>query len=910
MESHTQVGLTSRRSPSEEVLSRIFAEVLRVPSVETGANFFDIGGDSLKAMEVIVRVGEVLHVELPLIAFFEGPTVTHLAAVADELKGTASALPITRIPGRREFPLSYSQQVFWLLDQQNAGTGVYNTTRIFRIRGSVDANLLERSLNELRRRNEILQVRFVQGVDGPVQVVDPGELLKLAVTDLRRLESGEREEAARKVALATVREQFDLNRGPLLRAHLVRLNNQDGLLCMAVHHAVSDGFTGSILLDELGTIYDAFASGEPNPLPELDLHFTDYAAWEYESITDSHLEADLAYWRSVLQGAPASVDLPTDHARPPELHRTGRLRSVTVSGESLRLLQELARSNGATLFTVLAASLRILLSRWSGQGDFLLGTIASNRSRSGTERMMGCFVNPLPLRNLVQEGQSALDVLKKEANAIMDAFAHQDCPFAKIVEAINPERTDNDNPLFNVALLLQNFPAIAYKGRHFRAEYEEFDAEVGLLDLRFVALETNDGLRVSCEYKSELFTEGTVDVLLRAYAGVLDAVAKSPLRPVADIELPAALVEQRSMARAREHKRTVAVAASFTAQPLAEPLSFLLAEAGLGYRLAFAPYQQVFQQLFDPASILRTADGFSLVLVRLEDWLHSPSDSHLAPADQFEQLAGEFIEAVRAAQHARAPLLICFCPASHAVCDAPGWRESLDSVESRIQAACAAFPSVQVIRSHEVLDLYPVEEYEDPYAQRLGNVPYTTDFFSALGTMVTRRIWGMAENRYKVIALSVEEAQRGELQHFLRQQGDAGMLLCLCAHRDAKDEREDFDHNPGMQIGADDFVAVAAGNASASKSLEQLSRELKLGLDRFIFLHADAAECAAVEAALPEVLTLQLPAEPDELTSWLKHTWAFDRHHAEAGSRAPEFVSSQTPLPRDSQQMAESETKK
>src|SRR5882757_3561886 len=165
-------------------IAKIWEEVLRRPGLETDADFFDIGGDSLKAMEVVARVSEELHVDLPLMAFFEEPTVAHLAAVVDELQGTGGATPIARVEGQREFPLSYSQEVFWLLEQQNPGTGIYNTARIFRLRGNVDRAVLERSLNELRRRHEILRVRFVQGVEGPVQVVDAPAPLELAVTDL------------------------------------------------------------------------------------------------------------------------------------------------------------------------------------------------------------------------------------------------------------------------------------------------------------------------------------------------------------------------------------------------------------------------------------------------------------------------------------------------------------------------------------------------------------------------------------------------------------------------------------------------------------------------------------------------------------------------------------------------------
>lgn len=886
-EPKSQSALSGGRRVSEEELAKIWAEVLRVPRVETHANFFDIGGDSLKAMEAVARVSEILQVDLPLMAFFEDPTVTHLAAVIDELKAAGTTTPIMRVPDRREFPLSYAQQVYWLLEQQNPGTGIYNTHRIFRIRGEVNSAVLERSLNELRRRHEILRVRFIEGANGPVQVVDAGAPLQLTVVDLSALEPGVGEQAALKLALEAVREPFDLKKGPVLRARLVRLAAEDSLLCMAVHHAVSDGVTGSVLLDELGAIYEALTAGRPNSLPEPDLHFTDYAAWERQWMRGSRLDQDLEHWRSVLEGAPSSLDLPTDLPRTSDPDRSGRLRSVTIPSESLQGLSAFAQSNGTTLFTVLAAALRILLYRWSGQTDFLLGTLASNRSRSGTERMIGCFVNPLPLRNPVMDGQSALDLLNREKNAVLEAFAHQDCPFAKIVEAVNPQRTSNDNPLFNVALMLQNFPVIALSGRCFQAEHVDFDAQVAVLDLRFVARETHAGLQLSCEYKNLLFSEETIDALLHAYAEILQAIAIDPAKLLSDIPLSEPLVRQAAAARRRDHKPTIAITASFTAQPVEEPLNFLLSELGMKYRVAFAPYQQVFQQLLDLASLSRTADGFTVVLVRFEDWL-----TDAAQREKLEQLSGELIAALRAAQDGAAPLIVCFCPASRVIGERAGWLEWFHSLEAKVADAFAAGGSVHVVRSGEILDLYPVENYEDEYAQRLGNVPYTTDFFSALGTMLVRRMWGLAENRYKVIAMDcdqvlwsgrcgqdqrvVVDGPRRALQKSLLEQRDAGRLLCLYSRSREDEVWSAFESNPPMLLQRDDIVAAAFGPQATVENLGDLARELGLELDSFILLHADPAECSAVEVACPEVLTCQVPADPEGIPAWLKHVWAFD----------------------------------
>ena len=496
--------------------------------------------------------------------------------------------------------MSHSQQVFWLLEQQNPGNLQHSANFPHsRQSGRPGAGAQpERTAPPSRNicRCDLSSERTVR-----FRSWNPASRYRLRSRDLSALDPGALGRAALKLALETVREPFDLESGPVLRARLVRLTAENFLLCIAIHHAVSDGLTGSILLDELVAIYDALTDGQANPLPELDLQFTDYAAWEREWMDGSRLERELEYWRTVLQGAPAAVDLPLDIAGFSAADRRGRLLSTTISGESLSQLQAFAQRNRTTLFTVLAAALRVLLYRWSGQADFLLGTIASNRSRSGTERMIGCFVNPLPLRNPIAEGQSALQLFNNEKDAVMGALAHQDCPLARIVEDVNPERTISDNPLFNVALLLQSFPAIERTGRCFHAEHFNFDAELALLDLRFIATETAGGLQIDCEYRTGLFQSRTIENLLASFAGVLQQLAAAPETEVGKIEISKELLQRGTEHRRARHKQTIAIAANFTVEPVEEPLAFWMEQLQIPSRIQFAPFDQVFQQLLDSA---------------------------------------------------------------------------------------------------------------------------------------------------------------------------------------------------------------------------------------------------------------------------------------------------------------------
>ncbi|MGA9567228.1 MAG: amino acid adenylation domain-containing protein, partial [Candidatus Korobacteraceae bacterium] len=889
---HLAEVLSPANRGSEDALSKIWCEVLHVLHVENSANFFDIGGDSLKAMEVIQRVSEDLQVDLPLIAFFEDPTISHLVAVVDELKAVGTTPPITRVADRGEFPLSHSQLVFWLLEQQNPDSGIYNKPRIFRIHGKVDPDVMERSLNALRRRHEILRVRFVAGVNGPVQVVEDSDALSFTVTDLSALDPVARELEAMRLALQTVREPLNLSAGEVQRARLIRFSDDEFVLCIAEHHVVNDGFTGSILLDELGTVYDAYASGGPDPLPPPVLHYTDFAAWERQWMQGERLAREAEYWSSLLQGVATVLALPTDFAAGLEADRRGNLRSRILSAEILAGVQLLAHDNGTTQFTVMAAALRLLLARWSGQSDFLLGTVASNRSRSGCERMPGPFVNPLPLHNPIHPGETAHDLLVREKRAVLDAFAHQDCPFAKIVEAVKPERTSDDNPLFNVGLVMENFPEIELRGRYFDAEYLNFDPEVSLLDLRFIAIEKHEGLRLSCEYKSALFTAETVDALLQAYAEVLGAMAENPAKPLAEFTLPPILARQaEAMAIARA--QAIAIAATYTAEPIKEPLEFWLSQLGMPPNVKFASFNQVFQELLDPASLLASNQyGANVVLLRMED-LHSasiPDEAGGAPG--LDASVGELLAALRAAeQHMRVPLLVLVSPPSESAIAQTELARAIERAEAKLVAGVREIAGVHIVSSSELLGVYPVSDYDDSYSYQISHIPYKPAMFTALATMIARRIYAARQMAHEVVVLDcdsslwakdgklggwVVDASHAALQEFMVAQEQSGRILCLVSSETETDIAVRFETTPGVKLGMQHVASSRFAVRASSDALKELAQELGLSLDHFVFVTGDDINAADVRANCPSVAIAELPDNAASVSGYLSHFWAFD----------------------------------
>ena len=894
---HLAETLAGAGGNNENVLAKIWCDVLQVPQAEKSANFFDIGGDSLKVMEVIQRVSEEIQVDLPLIAFFEEPTIAHLAVVIDTLKAAGSMPQIVRVVDRSEFPLSHSQLVFWLLEQQNPDSGIYNKPRIFRIHGKVEPEVMERSLNALRLRHEILRVRFVAGVDGPVQIVENGGKLPLTVTDLSALEQDAREREATRLALQTVREPLNLAGGEVQRTRLIRLSADEFMLCIAEHHVVNDGFTGSILLEELGAVYDAFAAGVPNPLPPPALHYTDYAVWERQWMQGQRLDNEMQYWRTLLREVPTVVSLPEDFTPGTEPDRRGNLRSKMLLPELLSGVQSLAQANGTTQFTVMAAALRLLLARWSGQSDFLLGTTASNRSRSGCERMPGPFVNTLPLHNPIHAGDAGRDLLEREKNAVMEAFAHQDCPFAKIVEAVNPERSSDDNPLFNVGLVMENFPEIELKGKNFEAEYLNFDPEVSLLDLRFIAIEKHGGLRLSCEYKSAFFAPETVDALLQAYSDVLGTLIENPDKPLAEFMLPATLVRQAE-ASAIARRQSVAISASYTAEPIKEPLEFWLKQLGMPPKVEFAPFNQVFQELLDPSSLLaKNQFGANVVLLRMED-LHSESiEGEAGSAARLDANVNELLTALHAApQRMFVPLLVIVSPPSESAQARTDLGLAIEQAEAKLVAGAREIAGVQVVSSEELLGLYPVDDYADDYSYKISHIPYKPEMFVALATMIARRIYSARQTAHDVIVLDCESALWGKtslgqdpaalevdashaaLQQFIIAREEAGTILGLVSGEPETAVSARFDSISGMKLGRQHIAASRFGVRAKSDGLKELAQDLGLGLDRFVFVTGDAVDAADVRVNCPAVVVAELPAEPASIPKYLSHFWAFDRH--------------------------------
>ncbi len=523
-------GYVAPRTELEAVLVGIWADVLQVGRVGVADNFFEVGGHSLSATQVMSRVREATQLELPLRLLFENPTVESLAqrVEAKMRAGEETSMPALRPAPRTgvTVPVSFAQQRLWFLDQLRPGGSDYNLAVALRLKGSLNVEALERCVNELVRRHESLRTTFKSVEGEPMQVIAPRASVWLSPADLSHLAEDEREAVVLRRARAEAARPFDLEKEPLARALLTRLAETEHILLFTMHHIISDGWSMGVLVRECSALYAAYSAGKPSPLAELPVQYADYAIWQREWLTGETLETQLAYWRGQLAGAPPSLELPTDYTRPNIQATEGATQTIALSAELVTELKSLSRREGVTLFMTLLAAFNSLLYRYTGQDDILVGTPVVGRKDVRLESLIGFFVNTLTLRTDLSGAPTFSELLARVREVCLGAYAHQDVPFEKLVEELQPERSLNQTPLFQVMFALQNTPQEELNLPGVTLETLEVENTTTKFDLSFSATESDGQLSCVLRYKTALFEAATIARMLRHFELLLRSAAE------------------------------------------------------------------------------------------------------------------------------------------------------------------------------------------------------------------------------------------------------------------------------------------------------------------------------------------------------------------------------------------------
>jgi amino acid adenylation domain-containing protein len=541
-------GPETRRTPTQELLAAIWADLLALERVGNQESFFSLGGHSLLATRVMSRVREAFGVELPLRTLFERRTVAGLAAEIDAALRAGAGLaapPIVPVPRGEELPLSFAQERLWFLDRLQPETSTYNLPVAVRLHGPLDVAAFAASLREVVRRHESLRTTFVVQGDRPVQRILPDLHLAVPLFDLEALPDAAREAVAKRIAMEVGRLPFDLAAGPLVRAALARLAVDEHLAVLTLHHIVADGWSIDVLIREVAALYGAALEGRPSPLPALPLQFADFARWQRDWLRGEALATSISYWRQRLAGAPPLLDLPADRPRPAVQRFRGRNLQRFLAEDLAKGLNALCRAEGATPFMALLAGFQALLHRYTGRLDVVVGTPVAGRDRLETENLIGFFLNTLVMRADLGGDPDVPELLRRTREMAVGAYAHQDLPFEKLVEELAPERNLSHAPLFQVMLVFQSAPRELPEYHGVTFSPVELDTDSAKFDLTLNARETPGGIVLSWLYNRDLFDAATIARLSDHLETLLAGAVAEPARRLSELPLLTPAEEQQ-----------------------------------------------------------------------------------------------------------------------------------------------------------------------------------------------------------------------------------------------------------------------------------------------------------------------------------------------------------------------------
>ncbi|MCI5137749.1 MAG: non-ribosomal peptide synthetase, partial [Candidatus Electrothrix sp. AR1] len=527
------------RNTLEEQLAEIWSEVLGISPVGIRDNFIELGGHSLLAIRVIGLLYDRLQVELPITRLFQNPTIAKLAEAVRQQEGKGTRPPLQRVPRDRPLPLSYGQELMWVIDQfKPADQPMYNETLSIHLGGEVNIPALKASLKEFTRRHEIMRTKYQIIDEKPCQVILPPYDPPLLIINLQNLPETEREAEAVRIATEELCKPLDLALGNVLRVCLTQLSETDSRLYFSTHHIVSDAEADLIMVRELETLYQAFCQGKSSPLPELPIQFADFAVWQHQWLQGDFVADQLAYWKERLKDL-SLLQLPTDYPRTAKTTFTGSFIRHPYSKDLFERLKLIGQQEGVTLFTILAAASKVLLYRYSGHEDIALATFNSQRDQPELEGLMGFFLNTFLLRSDLSGNPNFSELLQRVWNVCLEAYENQDVPFQHVIEALNPDRSVNLNPIVQAALTID--PLVATDDKlGWKAFTFEIDPQIAKFDLTFYIFQEvreKEETVFLLEYNTELFETSTIERMAEHFILLLEGIAAEPRRRISEFPL-------------------------------------------------------------------------------------------------------------------------------------------------------------------------------------------------------------------------------------------------------------------------------------------------------------------------------------------------------------------------------------
>ncbi|MBY8914125.1 HAD-IIIC family phosphatase [Bacillus sp. YC2] len=878
---------------TEAALADMWRDILGINSVSLDDHFFESGGHSLNATGLISRIHKEFGAELTLSDMFQNPTIRTLAALIERTeRNDYSSIP----PAEKKdvYNLSAAQRRTFLIHQRIGQVTTYNMPMALLCYGKIDTRKFEAAFRRLIERHETLRTTFELKDGVPVQRVHSDFTFSI-----------EYKEAAMEELDGLIKSfirPFDLKVSPLIRVTFVKIEEQKHALLVDMHNIVADGASMNIFIKEFTQLY----KGEE--LPEARIQYKDYAEWQRVYFESEFYLRQKKYWLNHLKDEVPVLEMPLDFERK-EQSFLGRAIKFTISPKTLKKLEKIGEAHQLTNNALLFQLYAMLLSRYADQEELMIGSLVAGRRHADIEHTIGMFTNFLPIKMKVNPEQSFIKNLQITKQTLLEAYDNQDYPFDQMAEELLHHARPNRNPLFDTMLIYHNEydPNIKIEAKGLTFETYEFAKGISKLDMKMdVVKEVTGELKCVLQYNRSLFSQESMQAFVSRFISLAEKAANQPDLRLKDYQILSEQ-EQIEAKMKRERKRIpapavpITICSTFTADPIVPYVSWWGGQFDLNLDVKMSPYGQVFQELLNDDSLLsKQKSGANLLLIRLEDLT---GDAGLSDEEKIENLRFNSDELLAIMKHKEknAPYFLVILPLEYG--QSKKLTEALADVQQHWLNQLSCEKEIHLIDVRRLHETYRLKDIYDSAGKQAANMPYTEEFYAALGTRIARELAAWLKPPFKAAAIDCdgtlwsgivsEDGAEGirvtsghqALQRFLKRKKEEGLLLTLCSRNNEEDVWQAFDHHPDMILKREDFVSSRINWEPKAKNIEEMAAELNISPDRFIFLDDDPAQCLEMNDRMPDVLTLLLPAETESVPLFLEHVWAFDRFRVTEADR-------------------------
>ncbi|HTI09034.1 MAG TPA: amino acid adenylation domain-containing protein [Puia sp.] len=883
---------------TETTLVHIWQEVLGREQIGVNDNFFELGGHSLMAMKLNVQMQRRLNQRIEVGNIFSYPTIRELGHF---ITGRKMDEPVSIMPAplQEHYACSHAQKRIWILSRFKEGSSAYNVPGVIALKGDLQLPVLKLAFDMILSRHENLRTAFIE-VDGePRQKILSPETCSITIEEF-----GELPDPVARVEDWMTREAthtFDLSRPPLIHIALFHTRQKEGYLAFNMHHIICDDWAREVIINEFVRLYEQYTSGAAMELPPLPIQYKDYAGWHNNFCLQYG-----KYWESLYKDHVPVLRFPLDFERPGSISFAGDTLYYHIPEIVRARLTDIASARNMTLNNLLLALYGLHTAHYSLQEEVVIGSLVSGRDHPGIEELTGVFINFLPVKLTPGSNLSLDEYLRASNLSITQAYSHQDYPFDLIVEACAGKRAISRNPLFDTMLnfhwknQLQSGITLDTPGSDnpsLKIKLDRIPGKNGaqaVLDFKMDIETVDTGLDAYLNYNTHILKKQRMVDFFQQFMEILEKVTAGQDKNLVEYtgyELPAPVHEPLR----------IVVSASFVIEPVQEYLEYWSRELNLNLNISIAPYNQLFQQLLHASSLLRKNDGINIIFIRMSDWLLD--QGVLTEAEQIGILDRSYPELVTALEelslHSAVTCLTGILPPSDSSA-LPEVRDHINRLNRQLQVFIEQRPFFHLIDLSYITTLYKTGNMFDPITDRTAHMPFTEEYYAALGTFLSRKIFSRQNQAYKVIALDCdntlwkgicgEDGPTGieigsdhlALQEFLLEKYHKGFLLVLCSKNNEEDVWEVFRDNPHMLIRREHIAAWRINWKPKPDNIRELAGELGLGTDSFIFIDDSSFETEQMTACCPNVLSLTLPSDTGSFRSFIDHIWAFDRFYLTA----------------------------